>query len=693
MRDAMPRPHRASTLLPFAVVLAAAALLAVPAGAASRLACRDLPELLDTYVRKHVSARGVEAELRTRTAERFMNRLDPQKTLLLADEEKALRNELLAAFDVMREGDCAAFGSLHTRLLERHQATEHYVRALVRDEGFELDRDSKLVMDPDERKVPVNEVERLRRVRAMVHFQISNYLASDQTLEEARERVEHRYHLATRRWAEKTRTDLYADFVDAFAGGLDPHSGYLSADDLEDFQIGMQLSLEGIGVALAERDGYAVVEQIIPGGAADALDVLKPKDKIIAVAEADGEPVDVIDMALRDVVRLIRGKKGTTVNLTVLRQEEDTERFRVAIVRDKIDLEEQAAKLRFEEVPAGERTLKLAVLDLPSFYGDRDPTQRQASRDVARILKKITEEGADGLLLDLSRNGGGLLEDAVKISGFFIRKGGVVAIQDSAQRTRVLRDPDDGLLYKGPMVVLTSRISASASEILAGALKDYDRAVIVGDDHTFGKGTVQSVIPLRPGLGAMRVTTALFFRPGGTSTQNEGVETDVQIPSFFAREDFGESAQPYALPSSTIGPFRDRRANYEEAQRRWRPLSSDVRAELVRRSQQRVAANEAFEEIVRELAERNEDDGVIVLSELMDEREKSTVAQNDSNGSAPLGAQGSDARPTASATGAGAGAEGEVASNPDGPGRDDDEPTPQLEEALRILADLVQLTS
>jgi carboxyl-terminal processing protease len=400
-----------------------------------------------------------------------------------------------------------------------------------------------------------------------MHFQISNYLASDTELSEARRRVADRYTRARKRWAEQDPEDLYAVYLDSFARALDPHSGYLSADDLEDFQIGMQLSLEGIGVALSERDGYAVVEQVIPGGAADRLDVLRPKDKIIAVADEGGDPVDVIDMALREVVRLIRGKKGSRVRLSVLRQEDKTERFEVAIVRDKIDLEEQAAKLRYETVPVGDRNLKLAVLDLPSFYGDRDPSKRQCSRDVADILRQIQKEEADGLLLDLSRNGGGLLDDAVRISGFFIREGGVVAIKDAASRTRVLPDPDDGTLYSGPMVVLTSRVSASASEILAGALKDYRRAVIVGDDHTFGKGTVQSVIPLRPGLGAMRVTTALFFRPGGNSTQNSGVEADIVLPSLFDAESFGEKSQPYSLPSQRIDPFRSALANHPEGAR------------------------------------------------------------------------------------------------------------------------------
>ena len=186
----------------------------------------------------------------------------------------------------------------------------------------------------------------------------------------------------------------------------------------------------------------------------------------------------------------------------MLRQGATTERFTVTIVRDKIDLEERSAKLRFEEFPRGDQSFKLAIIELPSFYGDRNPSKRQSSRDLRQLLAEVKREKVDGLLLDLSRNGGGLLETAVEIAGFFIPDGGVVAVKGTEGEVHVMNDPDDGLLYDGPMVVLTSRVSASASEIVAGALKDYRRAVLVGDDHTFGKGTVQSMVPLPPGLGA-----------------------------------------------------------------------------------------------------------------------------------------------------------------------------------------------
>lgn len=682
-RGALRRPRWTLSPMPcglrgLAAALGLATLLAALAPALparAELTCGDISDLTTVFLQKHVRHHGLTPEIRERAIENYLRRLDPQRVLFLQEDVARLREELPNLFKETRTGDCSRIRALHRDLLERHREVEEFVRGFAGADDYALDESAELVLDPEDRHYPASEAERDARLRTLVHFQISNYMAADGELAESRDRLVHRYELATRRVKEQDKADLYSGFLDALAGGLDPHSGYLSADVLEDFQIQMQLSLEGIGVALTERDGYAVVEQIIPGGAAARLEVLQPKDKIIAVAEKGDDPVDVIDMALRDVVRLIRGEKGTEVELTVLRQGEQTDRFTVEIERDTIDLEQQAAKLRFEEVEQGERTLKLATIELPAFYGEtRDPSKRLGSRDVARLLAKVREEKADGLLLDLSRNGGGLLEDAVRISGFFIREGGVVAVKEGEDERRVLEDPDDDLLYDGPMVVLTSRVSASASEILAGALKDYQRAVVVGDDHTFGKGTVQSVVPWRPGAGALKVTTALFFRPGGLSTQHDGVATDVVLPSLFAHDDFGERNQRYSLPPATVSPFVSPTANPESSEQRYTPVTDDVVGELSRRSAKRTAEDPFFEKIREQLAERAEEDGTVRLAELIAEREEERTASSDAEG------PGSLTGDTASVASAG---------GDDG----DDEPSPHVQEALRVLADLVQLQS
>ena len=660
------------------LALPAALLVWAPRPADATLTCGDVPSLTELYFRKHLRFNSFSDQIRERTVDGFLRRLDPQRVLLLREEADSLRTTLLQVFREARAGECSRLLQVQGQLAVRQAQAEASVRSFVTGEGYALDPEAELVLDPEKRGYPRTAAEREALLRTLVHFQISNYLSAGTELPEARERLVHRYELHTKRAREMSRDDVYASFLDAFATALDPHSNYLTADVLEDFQIQMQLSLEGIGVALSERDGYSVVEQIIAGGAADQIDVLRPQDRIIAVAEEDGEAVDVIDMALRDVVRLIRGKKGTQVHLTVLRQTDKTERFRVSIVRDKIDLEEQAAKLRVEEMEVEGRELKLGVLELPSFYGDRDPTKRQGSRDVARLLRQAKRDGVQGLVLDLSRNGGGLLEDAVTISGFFIREGGIVAIGGGGEPERVMNDPNDDVLWTEPLVVLTSRVSASASEILAGAMKDYRRAVVVGDDQTFGKGTVQSVFPLRPGLGALKVTTAVFYRPGGHSTQLEGVPSDVVVPSLFNSEEFGEGRQTHALPPETIPSFVSAGANGVDRELHWKPVSDSVLAEVARRSRARVADHALFQELEKELARRRADDGVMRLAELLAEREeeqeKSRTAAADTNGSGG-GMLGSDTASVAVS------------------GEENDEPTPQAEEALRILADLVLLNS
>jgi len=647
-----------------ALLLVAGALLAGRAGAAD-LTCERVPQLVAAYFQKHIHYGYLDDRLRERAVDSYIKRLDPSKTLYLASEAEALRARLKGIFHDVYGGDCSRLQALRKDVVARYEKLEAYVRQSVGSESWELDPDVMLVLDPDKRGHPADEEARRALWEKLVHFQMSNYLGTDMEMAEAKRRLIHRHELMTRRARELEEQDVYANFVDAFATSLDPHSHYFSAEALEDFQIEMRLSLEGIGVALSSRDGYAVVEKIIPGGATDRLDALEPKDKVIAVAQEDGEWVDVIDMDLRDVVRLIRGERGTKVHLRVLRQGEETDTFTVTIVRDKINLEERSARLRMETVGEGEEKLDLAVIELPSFYGDRNPTKRQSSRDLRRLIEQAREQGADGLLLDLSRNGGGLLETAVEIAGFFIDRGGIVAVKGTETGVQVLRDTDPDILWEGPLVVLTSRISASASEIVAGAIKDYRRGVVVGDDHTFGKGTVQSMVPLPMGLGALKVTTALFFRPAGRSTQHTGVSSDIVIPALSGAEDFGEATQPYSLPPDRIQPFLD--LGEEPG---WALVTDELVSELAQRSQARVAGSERFAEIQEKLAEAQSHDGVVHLAEILEQQETSGEAQ-------AAGGDASVAPPSSPGTSS--------------PAEEDEKPSVQQEEALRILADHVRL--
>jgi len=696
----------------------------VPTGAqavfgAPELDCSRSYDLVKSLLKRHISFRTLNTELRERAVDAYIERIDPSKTLFLSDEIAQLRRRLTGVFFGMQNGDCGVLEDAQRELNTRYARMEGEVRAFISDEGYELDTDVVLILDPDKRGHPKDDDARKRLVRRLVHFQMSNYLNSDMEMPKAKEKLIHRYELMTRRAKELEPRDTYGNFLSAFAGALDPHSTYYPPEAVEDFEIQMSLSLDGIGVALSSKDGYSIVERIIPGGATDKTKSLEPGDKIIAVAQDGEEPVDIIDMSLRDVVAMIRGKRGTTVNLTVLRKAETTERLEVSIVRDKVTIEDAAATLDFHEIQVGDETKKLAILDLPTFYGDPDPSKRQSGRDVRDLLRQVKEAGVDGLLLDLSRNGGGKLESSIEIAGLFIKKGGIVAVKNVFSEVQVLEDGDEDIVYDGPLVILTSRVTGSASEIVAGAMKDYNRAVIVGDDHTFGKGTVQSFVHQPGRLGAIKVTTALFFRPSGTSVQHEGVAADIVLPSLFATDDFGERYQPYSLKGQSITPFLALASPLVSTSGAkpgpaWPQLTPGLMEELSRRSATRVDESEDFDEIKEQLAKILEQDEVVHLSEWIAEREEAEAEFQDTDGK--NGEPKSEAEEAASEDGASADdeasatdAEGTDAEGTDAAGTDvegaaaddaeagegydseDPEPTPQQREALRILADLVEL--
>lgn len=627
---------------------------------AEGLTCATLPGLMNRYLTQHVTVRD-DDRLSERVVQRYLERLDPSKSHLLEAEAKALTTRISKALSSIRSGACDELIKIKDEQVAWHKSMEDFVRRAVAAKPFALDRSIELVVNPDDRARPKNAKERDELRRKLIHFQLANYVQAGTKLDEAKKKLLHRYELITKRVSEQDRVDVLSSLLDTWAGALDPHTSYFSAEALEDFRIAMDLSLEGIGAVLTQDHGYTLVNEVVPGGAADRQGDLKTKDKIVAVTQIDsphngakvGEVVDVIDMDLRDVVRYIRGRKGTRVKLTILRQAEKTETLNLTITRDKIDLKEQAAKLSWKEVeaPGGGKKLKLAIIELPSFYGGRGPAARQCTDDTMALIREARAKKADGLMLDLSRNSGGLLQAAVEISGYFLSEGAVVGIDGPRNPKQILRDEDADIPWAGPLVVLTSRASASASEILAGALRDYRRAVVVGDDHTFGKGTVQNVVNLAPGLGALKVTTAMFYLPGGQSTQAQGVPADIIVPSGFATSEYGERHQDYALPTSKIDPFHSASANAGGG-RGYAPVDRSVLSELRARSEKRVAGSEEFKEVRERLKKAEERKSVVKLAELLDESDDAKKEDEEDD-------------------------------------KDEDKLTPQAEEAVNILADLI----
>ncbi|HWD20350.1 MAG TPA: carboxy terminal-processing peptidase [Verrucomicrobiae bacterium] len=408
---------------------------------------------------------------------------------------------------------------------------------------------------------------------------------------------------------------VFEIYMNSLAHAYDPHSDYMGHMQAEDFSIQMKLSLTGIGAVLGSEDGYCKITDLKDGPAMRSGKI-KPNDRIVAVAQSNAEPINVVGMPLGKVVQMIRGPKGTKVTLTMIPSDaaDSSARKTVSLVREEIKLEDQAAKARLYETksPQG-KPEKLGVIDLSSFYANPDAEAEKAgskttSIDVARLIKRLKQEHVDGLVLDLRRNGGGYLEEAIKLTGLFIAKGPVVQTKDFNGETTIDSDPDPSVLYDGPLIVLTSRLSASASEILAGALQDYGRAVMVGDKTTFGKGTVQTIQPLGPLLeaqrlhasfdpGELKVTIKKFYRAGGASTQLKGVVSDVELPSYWSYADVGESSLPNAMPWDEVTT-----ADFDDLNR-----VKPYLGELQSRSRQRVEADPEFD-LIRDRIDRYKKD-------------------------------------------------------------------------------------
>lgn len=418
--------------------------------------------------------------------------------------------------------------------------------------------------------------------------------------------ITRRYNRQWRMIKEFDNDEVLQIYLTSLAHSYDPHSDYMSKSTLDNFNISMKLSLFGIGALLRSEDGYVKIQELMPGPAMKSKRI-KPNDKIVAVAQGTNEPVDVVEMKLNKVVELIRGPKGTEVRLTIVPADapDPSMRKMVALIRDEIKLEDQEAKAKIIEMPPVDgKAMRLGVIDLPSFYADMDsrrPGRKSTTTDVGRLLKKLKEEKVQGVILDLRRNGGGSLEEAINLSGLFIKEGPVVQVRDPNGTITVDSDTDPDVAYEGPLIVLTSRFSASASEILAGALQDYGRAVVVGDISTHGKGTVQQLLQLgglvRPpttpatALGALKYTIRKFYRVSGSSTQLKGVIPDVILPSVNNYADVGEASLTNALAWDTIP-----RADFEPVN-----AVAPYLGELRNRSTERVEQDKDFTLIKEEI--------------------------------------------------------------------------------------------
>lgn len=518
-------------------------------------------------LKNHYSYPVVRKKLGERVFNLFIDSIDGNKRFFLKEDVEKLSN-LSRGITTKVDDRIFDFFNNSTNLLIKRIIESEKMAEEILSKPFDFEKEEEVLLEPDERDFPLNQKEKYELWRRLLKYEILNRILLKAGKDEKtdfssieEETIRQEVLKETKRMLERKLNDknLFNRFVNSIASSFDAHTEYFPPSEREDFDINMTGTFEGIGARLMEVGEYIKVEEIIPGGPAAKQKMLNAGDIILKVAQSNESPVDVVNMPISDVVRLIRGKAGTEVRLTV--KKPDGQIVVIPIIRGKVILEESYVKVAI--LKDGDR--KVGYIQLPSFYRNfTSTTARNSTEDVFLALNSLVEYDMDGLILDLRNNGGGSLEDAVRISGLFINEGPIVQVKNNFGFTRSLYDPDPEIYYDGPLVILVNEMSASASEILSAALQDYGRAIIVGSKKTFGKGTVQILNDLGKfegdnksiPLGTLKITVQKFYRINGDSTQNKGVIPDIILPSPYGYVDLGEDYLKYPLEFDTIKPAK-----------------------------------------------------------------------------------------------------------------------------------------
>jgi carboxyl-terminal processing protease len=524
----------------------------------------SIVEMIEQLQDRHYSKQKYDDILSSQHLDSYIESLDRGKMFFNAADIAEFERFRSVMDDQLRKGKLDAGFAIFNRYLQRLQdRLEKVVETLPESvAAMDFNVDEEFSLDVEDREWAVDERELDDRWRKQLKNQVLGLKLTDKPKDEIVPTLEKRYTGQLKNVKQYNSQDVFQIYANALTELYDPHTNYLSPRSTENFNINMSLSLEGIGAVLQMDGEYTKVSSLVAKGPADKQGELHPSDRIVAVGQdVEGSLVDVIGWRLDEVVELIRGPKDTTVRLEVIpaKSKSTDERRVITIVRNTVKLEEQSAQKKVLEIPAGKDIVKVGVIDIPAFYIDFDAMRRgekdykSTTRDVKILIQELEEEGVAGIIVDLRNNGGGSLQEANELTGLFIEYGPTVQIRHSSRRVwrdgKRLKSP----YYEGPLVVLVNRLSASASEIFAGAMQDYQRALIVGD-RSFGKGTVQTLIPLTE--GQLKVTESKFYRISGESTQHRGVVPDVIFPSIYDTEEIGESALDHALNWDQISPIR-----------------------------------------------------------------------------------------------------------------------------------------
>ncbi|MCX7874762.1 MAG: carboxy terminal-processing peptidase [Melioribacteraceae bacterium] len=520
-------------------------------------------QLLNFY---HYKKQPLNDSLSSQIFDEYLKSLDFNKSYFLkSDIQKfeVFRNNF---DDFLREGNLEIPFSIFNLFKKRVNERIEYIKSTLKNEfDFSINETYKPDREKEDWAKDEKELNELWRLR--LKNEALGIILTGKDFQKAASDLLKRYQNFHKVILQYEAEDVFSIYINSFLQIIDPHTDYFSPVNSDNFNISMRLSLEGIGAQLRQEGDYTVVASIVPGGPAAKSKLLNEEDKIIGVAQGeDGEMVDVIGWRLDDTIQLIRGKKGTVVRLLILKKEEGDNAIprEIKLTRDQIKLEEQAAKSEILNFDHEGKNFKLGVIKLPSFYTDFEgqrlnkPDYKSTTRDVKNLIEKLKQEKIDGLLIDLRGNGGGSLQEAIQLTGLFIKEGPVVQVRNSNNIIEVNRDPDPSIFYDGPLAVIIDRFSASASEIFSAAIQDYGRGLIIGE-KTYGKGTVQNLYDLGMMIrnnerkaGQLKLTQAKFYRINGSSTQRKGVTPDIQFPSQYDEDEFGESSRTSALPWDQI---------------------------------------------------------------------------------------------------------------------------------------------
>ena len=556
-----------SALLHFAFLAPLPAQALAPPGPAltyDRLQSLTTLDIIERLGRHHYARVPVDDALSSRLLDAYLDNLDGSRSVFLKSDIAGFEPLRTRLDDALLAGDLDAGFAIYARYRERLEArlADIDARLPAMLAAMDFGKDEVMVIDRSKLDWPADQAAADAVWNQQLKASVLSLKLAGKPMPDISKLLAKRYKDQLRRARQVNSEDVYQLYMNSFTELFDPHTNYLSPRSSENFNMNMRLSLEGIGAVLQADEEFTQVARLVPAGPAAKQGQLRTSDRIVAVAQGDAESVDVVGWRLDDVVDLIRGPKGSTVRLEVLRGSGAAEqRLTVSIVRDQVKLEEQAAKSEVLELESGGKRHKIGVIDVPAFYADfeamqrGDPDFRSTTRDVARLLAGLQENGVEGVIIDLRDNGGGSLEEANQLTGLFIESGPTVQIRHSNSRVERKQKFRDDYYYAGPLLVLINRLSASASEIFAGAIQDYGRGLIVGT-QSFGKGTVQSLSELNH--GQLKLTESKFYRISGESTQHRGVVPDIQFPSLYDTDEVGESALHNALPWDRIPPVRHR---------------------------------------------------------------------------------------------------------------------------------------